>query len=312
MNLRSMDAVSVNQLSKSFGSVTPLRGCTFSVPAGCVFGLLGQNGAGKTTLLRTLLGYLHPSSGGAKVCGYDILTQSLAVRSSVSYLPGDARLYRTLKGRAVLELFAGLHHFGNFEHSLQIAKRLDLDIHRRVMFMSTGMRQKLALALVMGCRAPLVILDEPTANLDPNVREVVLELVREVRDDGRTVILSSHIFSDIDDTCDRVAVLRGGDIVVQQDMHQLGKLHIVTGEWSGPTSEAKDRICNLPAILHAFVSRAETQLAVELHIQGEPNTWMTQLAELNLRSLSIERAGIRAVYQRFHDTNSREDWCDAA
>ncbi len=198
-------------LTKSFREFVALADCDLQVPAGSIVGLLGPNGAGKTTLLRTLLGFQRPTSGTALVCGHDCVKESLKVRQQVAYLPGDARLFRSMTGRGILEIFSGLSPHGNLERSQRVAQRLDLDLRRRVMFMSTGMRQKLALSIVLGSVAPLIILDEPTANLDPNVRGEVIEMVREVRQSGRTAVMSSHIFSDIEDTCDEVVILRSGN-----------------------------------------------------------------------------------------------------
>lgn len=306
-----MLAVKADNLSKSYGDFECLRACNLEVPEGCVFGLLGPNGAGKSTLLRTLLGYLKVSSGSAEVCGYDVSTQSLEVRKSTAYLPGDARLYRAMKGRAVLDLFAGLHPHSTLESCLAVAKRLELDTTRRVMFMSTGMRQKLALSIVLGCRAPLVILDEPTANLDPNVRSTVLELVREVRDDGRTVVLSSHIFSDIDETCDQVAILRRGEFVAEQEMASLDQLHVVNGEVEAGAIERVRYEVEKSGFVRHLISGAidgdesnSQSTQVELHLTGEPGNWLSWLSELGLSRTTIEKSGIRTIYQQFHSGES--------
>lgn len=286
-----------------------LKECDLEVPMGGVFGLLGPNGAGKSTLLRTLLGFLKITSGSAEVLGFDIASQNQRVRESTSYLPGDPRLFRTMKGSSVIELFAGLHPHSTREGTHRVAERLDLELSRRVMFMSTGMRQKLALAIVLGCRAPLVVLDEPTANLDPNVRATVLDLIRDVRNDGRTVILSSHIFSDIDETCDEVAVLRDGQIVARQSMQGLAESHIVSGLVRSQLADATlaKVQCN-PNVSYASlgeerIDEAEGQSptqAIEMHFRTDPAHWLSWLAELPITHMRLERAGIRAVYQQFH------------
>ncbi|MCA9134452.1 MAG: ATP-binding cassette domain-containing protein, partial [Planctomycetales bacterium] len=137
-----MWAVETEGLGKAYGPVASLVDCDLHVPPGEVFGLLGPNGAGKTTLLRTLLGFLTPTAGRAWVGGYEVGRQSVDVRRYCSYLPGDARLYRGLRGRGLLEMFSGLHPHGSLANSLDVAQRFDLDLSRRVLFMSTGMRQK--------------------------------------------------------------------------------------------------------------------------------------------------------------------------
>lgn len=289
-------AIEARRLSKIYRSVDALVECDLSIEKGTVFGLLGPNGAGKTTLLRTLLGFLRPTSGTAKVMGFDCATQSVRVRQQVSYLPGEARLYRAMRGRDVVDLFSGLQHHGSLSNSLQIAKRLELDLSRRVMFMSTGMRQKLAISIVLGSGAPLIILDEPTANLDPTIRSEVVMLIREIHSSERTILLSSHIFSDIEGTCDEVAILKQGRIVGTADLHQLRQLHIVRGRTS-PTAPIQS--ADLKSLDFVEFSRFNGE-QVELQLSGSPARWLGWLAALGLEAMTIDNAGVRALYERYH------------
>lgn len=283
-------------LTKSFSDFVALDACDLCVPPESIVGLLGPNGAGKTTLLRTLLGFQRPTSGTAVICGFDCVNESLKVRQQVAYLPGDARLFRSMTGRGILEIFSGLSPHGNLERSLKVAERLDLDLRRRVMFMSTGMRQKLALSIVLGSIAPLIILDEPTANLDPNVRGEVIQMVREVRQSGRTALMSSHIFSDIEDTCNEVVILRGGRHVHTQCMSDLEQLHIVQGQVDSSSNKA------LPSVWPAFVKQHSINGQIlEMQLDGEPHAWLIWLSELPLTDLRIERANIRSIYEHYHN-----------
>ncbi len=293
-------AIEARKLSKIYRSVSALVDCDLEVAKGQVFGLLGPNGAGKTTLLRTLLGFLRPTSGTARICGFDCVTQSLEVRRHVAYLPGEARLYRSMRGRDVIALFSGLQASGSTPRSLTIAKRLDLDLSRRVMFMSTGMRQKLAISLVLGSKAPVVILDEPTANLDPTVRREVVTLVREARGEDRTIVLSSHIFSDIEETCDEVAILKQGRVVGGANLNALRQLHIVRGRVVDGEMLAQRELSNLSFI--EFFSQVGGQ--VTLQLSGPPQAWLAWLDELGLDQMSIDNAGVRALYERFHAPNT--------
>ena len=285
-------AIATSGLTKRYGSSTSLEDCSIDVRSGEVYGLLGPNGAGKTTLIRTLLGFIKPTRGSGQVCGFDIVSQSLLVRQQVSYLPADARLYLAMRGRDILELFAGLHHHGDIDLGRKVAERLGLDLSRRVMFMSTGMRQKLAIVVALGCRAPLTILDEPTANLDPNVRTEVMRLIAEVRDRGGTVLLSSHIFSDIDDTCDRVGILRGGRLAAVQDLRKLQLCHVV--KWSGTEAEA----IALRAALPDGAEMRKVEGRVSLQFSTPPNQWLPWLSQQPGNVISVERAGVQTIYDR--------------
>lgn len=301
----SMHMIETYGLSKSYGRQHSLIDCNLQVPTGSIFGLLGPNGAGKSTLLRTLLGFLRPTRGTAAIAGFDICRQGLQSRRQVAYLPGDARLMRSMRGRELLRLFSGLHPHGSWTASLGVAERLELDLTRRVMFMSTGMRQKLALAIVLGCQAPLIVLDEPTANLDPDMRSTVVDLILQARSGGQTVLLSSHIFSDIDQTCDLVAILRQGRIVAHCDVAELQDSHRISGvpplEPRPSEQDWQAKIAAQPlASLFRWERETPTVPRITFQLSGPPPEWFGWLAGLKLEDLRIERGGVQAIYEMHH------------
>ncbi len=281
--------VVTNQLGKRYGGLTALSDCSLSITAGEVFGLLGPNGAGKTTLLRLLLGYLRPSSGKARILGYDCTLQSLEVRRRVAYLPGETRLPRRMSGHELLRFFVEVRAGGHLDAAVRIAQRLDLDLRRRVANMSTGMRQKLALAATLAAQTPLLILDEPTANLDPTIRGTVEQLVLEARDQGRTVLFSSHVLSEVEQVCDRVAILRSGQLVHRQAMADLRRRHRISATLRGP----------LPAVPEQFQDQlvvtvaADQQLTIET--PGELSQLLGWLGTLPLDEVRIEPVGLRGL-----------------
>jgi ABC-2 type transport system ATP-binding protein len=280
-------------LTMRYQDVTALEDCTLGVEQGEVFGLLGPNGAGKTTLLRLLLGFLRPTSGRATIDGLDCHRDSVRVHERVTYLPGDARLFRQMRGRDVLRFFAEIRAGGNLKRSHDLAQRLDLDLSRRVAFMSTGMRQKLALAAVLSADVPLVILDEPTSNLDPTVRSVVATLVLEARRQGRTVLFSSHVLSEVEEVCDRVVILRGGRLVHTQVMAQLRRQHRIHCTLSGQLS--------IPAELADHLTIHDLgDDAYVIETPDELSPLLGWLSTLPLREIRVEPVGLRAVYDKYH------------
>lgn len=293
--------VETHSLSKRYGTFTALDQCSLEVEQGEVFGLLGPNGAGKTTLIRLLLGYVRPTSGAAMIDGLDCRTRSVAVRERTAYLPGEARLFRASRGRDVLRFFAEIRGGGSVERSLQLAERLELDLSRFVAFMSTGMRQKLALAVTLSADVPLLILDEPTANLDPSVRASVIEMVAEAKQAGRTVIFSSHVLSEVEEVCDRVAILRRGRLVHMQVMSDLRKQHRVRATLT-------DVLPELPSDIARDVTvRQVDDSMVEIEAEQLPPV-LGWLASLRVDEVNIEPIGLRAVYDRFHrDATNDED-----
>ncbi|HVS12489.1 MAG TPA: ABC transporter ATP-binding protein [Thermoanaerobaculia bacterium] len=208
-------------LSKSYGSAQALRGLDLGVERGEILGYLGPNGAGKTTTIRLLLGLLRPTSGAASIFGLDCWRDRVAIKRRIGYLPGDVRLYEALSGRRHLELAEGLR--GAPGRWRELVERLDLDVDKRVKSYSKGMRQKLGLVLALMHEPELLILDEPTAALDPLVQEEIYLLLAERRAAGATVFFSSHVLSEVQRLCDRVAILRAGELL------RLGSVEEVRG-----------------------------------------------------------------------------------
>ena len=292
----STPIVETSELTKIYGQFTALSRCSLSVETGEVFGLLGPNGAGKTTLIRLLLGYLKPSAGSAKVSGFDCHRQSVEVRKVLSYLPAEAAMFPHMRGKEVLQFFADVRPGGSLPRSLEFAERLELDFSRRVNFMSTGMRQKLALAATLAADTPVYILDEPTANLDPNVRSTVLAMVSEARARGRTVIFSSHVLSEVEEVCDRVVIVRKGELVCTQEMSQLRMQHRILCRLDAPLDE--DLSSAIPGL--RMIRRTDREVVFET--AGELQPLLGWLATLPLSDVKIEPVGLRAIYDRYHNT----------
>lgn len=283
-------------LAKNYGRVTALADCSLSVRRGEVFGLLGPNGSGKTTLLRLLLGFLRPTSGRAAIGGRDCWRESVAVHAGVSYLPGDVRLVRGMNGRDVLEFFARLRGGGDFARSLQLAERLALDLTRKVSQMSTGMRQKLALGAALAVDVPLLVLDEPTSNLDPTVRSQVLALIREARVAGRTVIFSSHVLSEVEQVCDRVVILRQGRLVHDQVMSEIRRGHRIRARLTGALAQVP-----APEELRTQIQVSVTNDGhVVIGAPSDLTRILGWLATLPLAEVHIEPIGLQAMYEQYH------------
>ena len=207
-------------LTKRYGDTTALIDLSLEVYKGEVFGLLGPNGSGKTTTIRLLLGLLRPTDGRASIEGFDCWRQSLNVRTRVSYLPGELRMFGWMTGLGMLRFLSSLRGGIGLDRAVAIAEQvMRLDLRRKVRAYSTGMKQKLALALAFADPVEILILDEPTSALDPSARALVLGLVREARRQGQTVIFSGHVLSEVEQVADRVAIMRLGRLVHLEDMH---------------------------------------------------------------------------------------------
>jgi ABC-2 type transport system ATP-binding protein len=205
--------IETEQLTKSYGASRGIVDLDLEVDKGEVFGFLGPNGAGKTTTIRTLLDHLRPTSGRARIFGIETTADPVAIHRRTGYLPGEFTLYDRLTGGQTIEYFGNLRGGVDPAYRASLIERLDLDPSRRFKEYSKGNKQKLGLVIAFQHRPELLILDEPTSGLDPLVQQAFYGLVREAQAEGRTVFLSSHVLSEVERTCDRVAIVRDGRLV---------------------------------------------------------------------------------------------------
>jgi ABC-2 type transport system ATP-binding protein len=208
-------------LTKHYGRTVALRDLDLEVERGEVFGYLGPNGAGKTTTLRLLMGLLHPTSGSAEIDGLDTWRQSVEVRRRVGYLSGEPALYGKLTGAQHVEYLGHLRGEDARAAAGRYADRLDLDLARPSRELSKGNRQKLAMVLALMSQPPLLVLDEPTGGLDPLAQQEFYAILREHTADGHSVLLSSHVLSEVQRVADRVGVLREGRLVAVDRLANL-------------------------------------------------------------------------------------------
>ena len=206
-------AIETERLTKSYGSHRGIIELDLSVSEGETFGFLGPNGAGKTTTIRLLLDHIRPTSGLARVFGLETTSNAVAIHRRVGYLPGEFDLYGGLTGGETIRYFANLRGGVDAAYSARLVERLDLDPSRKFKEYSKGNKQKVGLVVALQHRPDLLILDEPTSGLDPLVQQEVFRLVDEAKAEGRTVFFSSHVISEVERTCDRVAIVRAGRLV---------------------------------------------------------------------------------------------------
>jgi len=213
--------IEIERLTRRYGSRTGVEGVSLRIDAGSLFGFLGPNGSGKTTTIRVLLGFLRPTEGRASLFGRDCWQAGRQIRQDVGYLPGDLRLYPSWTGQQYLKLFGQIRRRDIAAAGGDLADRFSLDMAVPVRKMSRGMRQKLGLLLALAHEPQLLILDEPTASLDPLMQEQLLQLLRALAEKGHTVFFSSHTLSEVERLCDRVAIVREGRLVADETLETL-------------------------------------------------------------------------------------------
>ncbi|MFG6117631.1 ABC transporter ATP-binding protein [Thalassobacillus sp. B23F22_16] len=219
-----MSVLETKNLKKHFGKVKALDGVDIDVREGEVFGFIGPNGAGKSTTLRVLLGMLKATAGEATIFGKDAWSDAVELHKRIAYVPGDVNLWPNLTGGEVIDLFVKLRRGKQSERREELIRRFQLDPSKKCRTYSKGNRQKVALVAAFSSDADLYILDEPTSGLDPLMERVFQECVMEVKAEGKSVLLSSHILSEVERLCDRVAIIREGRIIESGSLADLRHL----------------------------------------------------------------------------------------
>ncbi len=248
-----MNIIETEKLTKSYGTHRGIIEVDLAVTEGEIFGFLGPNGAGKTTTIRTLLDLIRPTSGVARVFGVESSADPVAIHRRVGYLPGEFALYDRLTGAQHLEYFANLRGGVDRAYQASLVERLDLDPSRRFREYSKGNKQKVGLVIALQHRPELLVLDEPTGGLDPLIQQSFFEILKEAVAAGATVFLSSHILSEVEKTCDRVAIIREGRLVRLGTVDALRDLahHQVELRFAGEVPAA--RFAGLPGVSDVIV-----------------------------------------------------------
>ena len=248
------DAITLEGLTKSYGRARGVTDLSFSVAPGEVFGYLGPNGAGKTTTIRTLLDFIRPTSGTATILGLDSRRDSIEIHRRTGYLPGERALYDRLTGAEYLRYLGALRGGVDWGAVTDLAERLDCDLSARIRSLSHGNRQKVTLIQALMHRPELLVLDEPTQGLDPLVQQSFHEIVEEVRREGRTVFLSSHVMPEVERLCDRVGIIREGRLVAVEDVGDLRARQVRMLDIHFATPPRPDLFDGLPGVSDVTIS----------------------------------------------------------
>ncbi|MCE7929437.1 MAG: ABC transporter ATP-binding protein [Dehalococcoidia bacterium] len=291
-------AILAEGLGKTYGATVALDRLDLRVERGEIFGFLGPNGAGKSTTIRLLLDLIRPTAGRALVLGMDCRRQSVAVRASTGYLPGDLRLYPGLRGREMAGLMAGLRKSPvDREFVLGLAERIGLDLEKPAGSLSRGNRQKLGLLLALIGRPPLLLLDEPTSGLDPIVQHTVWNILREEAKRGVTVFFSSHVLSEVDQVCERVGILRAGQLVAVEPVSGLKARQFRHVEVSFAGETPPPAAFMLPGVREL---RRERSIA-EFEVAGEIDRLLKALAPFHVLDLRTQQPSLDEILLGFYE-----------
>jgi ABC-2 type transport system ATP-binding protein len=288
--------ISTRGLTKHYGSIEALTDLDLDVRRGEIFGFLGPNGAGKSTTIRTLLGFLHATSGRASVLGMDVAQDSVEIRRLTGYLPGGVALYDSLTGHQVLDYLADLQ--GREPHRrAELIERLqmpDEDLRRKVRDYSRGMRQKIGVIQALQHDPELAILDEPTEGLDPLMQHAFYSMLTDLRAEGRTFFFSSHILSEVERVCDRVGIIRQGHLMAVHDVRELlsRRRRRVSIRWRGAAPDPG----TIPGLGNVVVDGDRLFATLD----GDVSEFVRAIASPSLEDLTIEPASLEEAFLEYY------------
>jgi ABC-2 type transport system ATP-binding protein len=289
------DIISTKGLTKYYGKVRAVNNLDLAVAAGEIFGFLGPNGAGKTTTIRVLLNLIRPSSGSASIFGMDTCRDYVEVHRRLGYIPSDAVFYNGMTGREYLSLMAGFRGNNSRKRLIELQDRFELDLDRQTSAYSRGMKQKLALIQAFMSDPELLILDEPTLGLDPLMQHSFNNLLIEERERGKTVFLSSHLLPEVERVCDRVGIIKEGEMVTVEEIDNL----------------KRKRVRHIDLYLNKEIPVEDIKLAdteileingklVRLRFSGQTPELLKQLSNLPLDDIVFPEASLEDTFMEYY------------
>jgi ABC-2 type transport system ATP-binding protein len=293
-------AIRATGLSKRYGDVHALRDLDLEISPGEVVGYLGPNGAGKTTTIRLLLGLARPTAGRAEIFGLDCQQSTVEAHRRVAYVPGETNLWPSLTGGETLHLLGRVHGQVDTAYRDLLVERFDLDPTKKVRAYSKGNRQKVMLVAALMTRADLLVLDEPTAGLDPLMEQAFRHCIHEARESGQTVFLSSHILSEVEALCDRVGILREGRLVEIGTLDQMRHLSALSVEvvFDGTPPD----LARVAGVTHVSVAGRQ----VHLQVHGSIEPLIHALADTGVREMVSREPSLEELFLAHYGADGDE------
>jgi ABC-2 type transport system ATP-binding protein len=289
--------IETENLTVYYGKFRGIVDVNLSVEKGEVFGFLGPNGAGKTTTQRVLLDVIRPTSGRAAIFGLDCRQQGVELRKRVGYLPGELALYKDMRAEEFFKMYEYLRGAnGATGYWRELAERLNLDTSRKIGNFSRGNKQKVGIVAAFMSRPDLLILDEPTGGLDPLVQQTVIEMVREVKADGRTIFFSSHILPEVQAVCDRVGIIRAGQLVATKRIEELiatrlNRMTLIFSELPPPGTFDIPGVTELNRTAQSLVLEARENLAQALLLAAQFDVQDIETHNMSLEEIFLDYYG---------------------
>lgn len=290
-----MNVIEIVDITKDYGNKKGVFNVSFSVEKGEILGFLGPNGAGKTTTIRQLMGFIKPDSGSVRINGKDCFRQADVIQRNLGYLPGEIAFMEDMNGLEFIRFIASMKRIHDFTRARELMNFFDLDAGGKIKKMSKGMKQKIGIVCAFMQDADILLLDEPTSGLDPLMQSKFVELILSEKKKGKTILMSSHIFEEIEKTCDRAAIIREGHIVAVESMERLRKgKHKILEIWFAKEEEAKQ----------FKESYEKAQLTdnhtVTIKVSGNMDGLIKNLSRYAIEDLNIRTQSLEDMFMHFY------------
>lgn len=296
--------IELQQVTKDYGNGKGVFGLSFSVPKGEVFGYLGPNGAGKTTTIRQLMGFIRPSQGVCHMMGMDCFLQAQEIQKHTGYLAGELAFPEDMTGLGFLKFMAELRGIKDRKHMETLIERFGLNPHGKIKKMSKGMKQKIGIVNAFMHHPEVVILDEPTSGLDPLMQNEFVELILEEKKKGTTILMSSHMFEEVEKTCDRTAIIRSGRIATVESRKALAGKRKKVYRATLPHAAAVEKLQREPEIQpwsHPATRESLSPNQAEFTISGSMPDILRKLADFGVQDLEVRDQSMEELFFQYYE-----------
>lgn len=282
-------AITFDNVSKRYPNGKGIFNVNLNVRIGEIYGFLGPNGAGKTTAIRTLMDFMRPDSGNIKVLDLDSKINSVEIKKIIGYVPADKQTYDKLTGKEHINIYS----INRTNNVISLAKRLKLDLNTPVKHLSSGNKQKLAVILALVGNPKVLVMDEPTAGLDPLYQQEIYDILKDFKNKGGTVFLSSHNLPEVEKICDRVGVIKDGKIIAEKTMQNIRdmSIHIINVQTKNNLTLSKDKSVEI-------INHSDNHYT--LKVKGDLNPIIRQLANQNITDLEVNHASLEDIFMEYY------------
>ncbi|MCX7745759.1 MAG: ABC transporter ATP-binding protein [Clostridia bacterium] len=291
-----MNAIEIKNLTKSYGKSRGIIDVSFDIPEGEVFGFIGPNGAGKSTTIRTLLAFIYPNSGSAKILGKDCIAESAGIKKDIGYLPSEVNYYDDMKVKELLDYSAKFYRKDCSRRICELSEIFEVDLNKRIDALSFGNKKKVGILQALIHEPRVLILDEPTGGLDPLMQNNFFDVLREENKKGTTIFFSSHILSEVQKMCDRVAIIKEGKILKVEHIDKLrsNKYKRIKVEFKEVEAVSKIQI-------DGIMNKSIKERSMEFLYGGRIEELLKRLSEFQLENLWIEEPSLEEIFMHYYE-----------